>query len=117
MPAADALTGAEELELELPGAPFSLLEADDVDAAFALLMGVPPFIDVPAKRGIEGSIMPINVWTEGLEFLYRAELGLSNATERGSTISAGIYAIASVVIYPSDERVLYGCKYCITISD
>jgi hypothetical protein len=73
-------------------------------------------MDEPARTGIEGSIMLIKVLTDGLGFVYSAELGLSRRRESGSTIWAGIYAIARVVIYPREEIVLYGWRYCITIS-
>lgn len=98
MPTDEACTGADEPESVLPGAPFPLDVAEALAAAPALLTAVPPLIDVPAKTGIEGSIIPISVCTDGLELVYSAEFGLSSATERGSTMSAGMYAIASVVI-------------------
>jgi hypothetical protein len=70
----------------------------------------------PASTGIEGSIMLISVLTEGFGLVYNAEFGFSRRSESGSTCSAGIYAIARVVIYPREEIVLYGWRYCMTIS-
>lgn len=90
MPTDEACTGADEPESELPGAPFSLDVAEALAAAPALLTVVPPLIDVPARTGIEGSIIPISVCTEGFELMYSAELGLRSATDRGSTMSAGM---------------------------
>jgi len=68
----------------------------------------------PAIRGIEGLIILIKVLIEGFGFVYSAEFGFSKRRESGSTWSAGIYAIARVVIYPSVEMVLYGWRYCMT---
>lgn len=80
----------------------------DVPAAVAELLGVPPDMVEPASTGIDGSIILIRVLTEGFGFVYNAELGFSKSRESGSTCSAGIYAIARVVIYPREEIVLYG---------
>jgi hypothetical protein len=117
MPTDEAWTGADEPESELPGAPFSLVVTEELAAAFALLIGVPPLIDVPARTGIEGSIILISVLTDGFGLVYSNELGLSSATDRGSTMSAGMYAMANVVMYPRVDSVLYGCRYCMTTSD
>lgn len=84
-------------------------------AAVAELTGVPPAIVEPASTGIEGSIILIKVLTEGLGFVYSAEFGFSRRRESGSTCSDGIYAMARVVIYPREEIVLYGWRYCMTI--
>ena len=69
IPTDEACTGADEPESELPGAPFSLEVADALAAAPALLTAVPPLMDVPARTGIDGSIIPINVCTEGFGLL------------------------------------------------
>lgn len=88
----------------------------EVPAAVATLMGVPPLMDEPASTGIDGSIMLISVLTEGFGFVYNAEFGFSRRRDSGSTCSAGMYAIARVVMYPREEIVLYGWRYCMTIS-
>ena len=61
MPTEETWTGADDPESELPGAPFAFMLAVALAAEFTLLIGVPPAIDVPARTGIEGSIIPINV--------------------------------------------------------
>lgn len=62
-----------------------------VAAELAELIGVPPpDIDDPGNIGIDGSIMLINVTTEGLGLLYRAEFGFSNCIESASTLSDGM---------------------------
>lgn len=105
IPTEDALT-LELDELSLPAAPSPL--AVDVVAVFAELTVLPSPIADPAMRGIDGSSMPINVLTVASGLLYSCELGLRRANESGLTISEGIYAMASVVIYPSCDNVLYG---------
>lgn len=52
----------------MPSSGVSLSEV--VAAEFAELTGVPlPAMDDPGRTGIEGSIMPINVTTEGFGLL------------------------------------------------
>jgi len=109
-------TGAEDEVPVDPGLPLEFVGSLDW-AALAELIGVPPGMLDPASTGMEGSIMLMSVCTLGFEFRYNAELGFRSSRESGSTESAGIYAMASVVMYPSEDSVLYGCRYCMTISE
>lgn len=100
IPTDDGRTG--ELPLSLPPGLPSLelsLESEVVAAELAELIGVPPpAIADPGKTGIEGSIIPIKVTTDGLELVYKSELGFNRFIARVSTLSAGMKAIAKVVI-------------------
>jgi hypothetical protein len=116
MPMLLTCTGAEDEVPVDPGLPFEFVGLL-VWPALAELIGVPPGMLDPASTGIEGSIMLMSVCTLGFGFWYNAEFGFRSSRESWSTMAAGIYAIASVVMYPSEDRVLYGCRYCMTISE
>jgi hypothetical protein len=88
----------------------------EAPAAVAEFREVPPATDEPASTGIAGLIILISVLTEGFGFVYSAEFGFSRRRESWSTIWAGMYAMARVVIYPRVDIVLYGWRYCMTIS-
>lgn len=50
------------------GAPSEFGVVEEVPAVVAELTDVPPFMDVPASTGIEGSSILISVLTEGFGF-------------------------------------------------
>lgn len=90
IPTDEGRTGEEELESELPGAPWSFgleLELPEADEG---LTGVPPGFDVSARTGIDGSTMLMSVCTDGLGLMYSFEFGFRSSKARGSTISEGI---------------------------
>jgi hypothetical protein len=114
MPTDFPITGDEELASS--GAPWLFGDVGEAPEAVAVFIEVPPATDEPASTGIEGLIILISVLTEGFGFVYKAEFGFSSRRESGSTIWAGMYAMARVVIYPRVDIVLYGWRYCMTIS-
>lgn len=63
IPTDDGRTGAEESASEPIGAPS---EFSSVPEGFSPspLRGEPPFGDCPARTGMEGSIMPMSVFTD-----------------------------------------------------
>lgn len=84
IPTEEGLT-AESLEFPSPPAALSLLPLFEVLALFAEFIGLPSPTVWPAKSGIDGSSIPIRVFTVASGLLYKFDFGFSKANDNGLT--------------------------------